>query len=430
MTSDITASPALAADAGKSPAQLFTERTARLEDAFALRKPDRIPIFMPAGYFLANWGGVSHQQLLEDHGKRQQLLEQAALHFQPDSIFGLFNDPRASLALGDRMTKWPGHGLPETGSFQFAEHEFMTGDDYDAFLQDPADWAIRTYLPRAFEKLEGLALLPPLAMAAFGTYNLFNFGVLRTPPLVAALQALAAAAEGQAAADAWAAESGHRLEALGFAPPPFAGSLIEAPFDFMSDTLRGMRGVMTDILRRPRQLLEAEDRVLEIQLEHAVSFARTTGLRYAFIPLHRGSDGFMSLAHFERFYWPQLRQMQLRLIENQITPVVFYEGIWDKRLEYLAADLPSGKSIGWFQASDIFKVKEVVGKTLCIMGGMRNSLLQAGTVEEVRETTREVCQRVGEGGGFVMCTGIGEMEGCRPDLVEAWVRATHEFGVV
>jgi len=27
-----------------------------------------------------------------------------------------------------------------------------------------------------------------------------------------------------------------------------------------------------------------------------------------------------------------------------------------------------------------------------------------------------------------MCTGIGEMEGCRPDLVEAWVQATREFG--
>jgi hypothetical protein len=27
-----------------------------------------------------------------------------------------------------------------------------------------------------------------------------------------------------------------------------------------------------------------------------------------------------------------------------------------------------------------------------------------------------------------MCTGIGEMEGCKPELVEAWVRATHEFG--
>jgi uroporphyrinogen-III decarboxylase len=190
-----------------------------------------------------------------------------------------------------------------------------------------------------------------------------------------------------------------------------------------------MRGVMTDMLRRPAQLLAAEERVLEIQLEHAVAFARATGLRFAFIPLHRGSDGFMSLAHFERFYWPQLREMQLRLIDAEITPVVFYEGVWNKRLDYVA-DLPRGKTVGWFQASDIFKVKEVAGKTLCIMGGMRNTLLQAGTLEEVRETTREVCQRVGDGGGFVMCTGIGEMEGCRPELVEAWVRATREFGAV
>ena len=252
MTSDITASLAPQADAGKSPEQLLAERSARFEDACALRKPDRIPIFMPVSFFLADWGGVSHQQLLEDHDKRQQLLERAALHFQPDSILGVFNDPRAALALGDRMTKWPGHGLPETGSFQFAEHEFMTGDDYDAFLKDPADWTIRTYLPRAFSQLEGLALLPPLAMAAFGTYNLLNLGVLRTPPVAAALKALAAAAEEQAAADAWVAESGQRLAALGFPPPPLAGSLIEAPFDFMSDTLRGMRGVMTDILRRRR----------------------------------------------------------------------------------------------------------------------------------------------------------------------------------
>jgi uroporphyrinogen-III decarboxylase len=303
----------------------------------------------------------------------------------------------------------------------------MTGDDYGDFLKDPSDWAVRTYLPRAFEKLAGLALLPPLGMAAFGTYNLHNLGVLATPPLITAMRALADAAQGQAAADAWTAQSTERLAALGFPPPPFAGSLVEAPFDFMSDTLRGMRGVMTDILRRPQQLLEAQDRVLEFQLEYAVSFAAATGLRTAFIPLHRGSDGFMSIPHFERFYWPQLRQMQLRLIEAGITPVVFYEGIWNKRLDYLA-ELPAGKSVGWFQASDIFKVKEVVGKTLCIMGGMRNSLLQAGTVEEVRQTTRDVCQAAGEGGGFIMSTGIGEMEGCRPELVQAWVQATKEFG--
>src|SRR5215472_725315 len=106
MTSDSIAVPApapgaQAADTGTSPQQLLKERTARLEDAYALRKPDRVPIVMPASYFLADWGGVSHQRLVEDDATRQRLLEEAALHFQPDSIFGVFNDLRAPLALAD-----------------------------------------------------------------------------------------------------------------------------------------------------------------------------------------------------------------------------------------------------------------------------------------------------------------------------------------
>lgn len=135
----------------------------------------------------------------------------------------------------------------------------------------------------------------------------------------------------------------------------------------------------------------------------------------------------MSLEQFERFYWPQLKELMLRLIENGIYPICFYEGIWDQRLHYLK-ELPPGKSAGWFQRSDIFKVKEVVGDTMCIIGGMPNSLLQTGTVEEVREYTRRLCEVVGRGGGFVMCTQIGEMEGCKPELVRAWVEATREFG--
>ena len=77
-------------------------------------------------------------------------------------------------------------------------------------------------------------------------------------------------------------------------------------------------------------------------------------------------------------------------------PYVFYEGVWDQRLKYLA-ELPKGKTAGWFQFSDIFKVKEVVGDTMAITGGMRNSMLQAGTAEEVREFTKRLCAEVGQG---------------------------------
>ena len=136
----------------------------------------------------------------------------------------------------------------------------------------------------------------------------------------------------------------------------------------------------------------------------------------------------MSLPQFEKFYWPQLKALQVGLVEAGIMPFVFYEGIWDQRLEYLA-ELPKGKTTGLFQFSDIFKVKEALGDTMCIMGGMRNSMLQAGTVEEVRAFTKKLCQEVGKGGGFIMSVGVGEMEGCKPELVKVWVEATKEYGV-
>ena len=206
-----------------------------------------------------------------------------------------------------------------------------------------------------------------------------------------------------------------------------AGDAVEAPFDYMSDTLRGMRGIFLDMRRSPEKLLAAEEKVSQIQVEYAIALSKATGRKTAFFPLHRGSDGFISLPMFERFYWPQLKDMMLQLIDAGITPHVFYEGNWDKRLEYLA-ELPKGKTVGKFQQSDIFKVKEVLGDTMCILGGMPVTMLFSSDANQVREHTHKVCEEVGRGGGFIMTTDISEMEGCNPELIKAWVDATKEFG--
>ena len=414
--------------AGKSGAQLLAERAKRLQDAMELKQPDRIPIQLTVSYMLAEIGGITKQELVENPVKAQELLEKAALEYQPDTIFGtLPSDPRPHLLLGDRMTRWPGHGISPNAEFQFAESEFMTAEDYDDLLEDPADWAVRVYLPRAFSNLEGFADLAPLGMHLFGTYNIFGAGALTAPKVAAAFQAYAKAAQIVDEDNKRGDKNIARMKELGFPQGFVTGSIIEAPFDLMSDTLRGMRGIMLDIIQRPEKLLAAEEKVSRFQLEAAIDFSRNTGIKRAFIPLHRGSDGFMSLAHFERFYWPQLKHMMLSLIDAGITPAVFYEGIWDQRLKYLTG-LPRAKTAGWFQRSDIFKVKEIVGNIMCIMGGMPNSMLQGGTVAEVRQWTRKVCEVVGKGGGFIMSTGVGEMSGSKPELVKAWVEATHEYG--
>jgi len=88
-------------DAGKGPEQLFGERMARLQTALRLGQPDRIPIQLGFGYMLSEMGGITRQQLHEDAAKElhedaakeQELLEAAALRFQPDSAMSVFKPP-------------------------------------------------------------------------------------------------------------------------------------------------------------------------------------------------------------------------------------------------------------------------------------------------------------------------------------------------
>ena len=415
-------------DVTKTADVLGAERAQRIRDAMQLKQPDRVPLIMPIGYMLADMGGITRQQLLEDPERRQQLLEKAAMEFQPDSIHGpMPSDPTPHLILGDRMTVWPGHGVSVNTQFQFVESEFMKAEEYDAFLEDPTDWVIRTYLPRAFAALDGFAFMPPLSLFISGSYYLASMGALASGPLADSFKAFARAAEAVAKNIERMVKHAERMAALGFSDGFIVGPTLTAPFDMMSDALRGMRGIMIDVINRPDKLLAAQDKVARIELEFAINACKATGMTRAFLPLHRGSDGFMSLKQFETLYWKQLKEVLVTLVENDITPIVFYEGCWDQRLEYLA-ELPKGKTVGWFQSSDIFKVKEIIGDTMCIVGGMPNSLLKAGPAEQVRAHTKRLCETVGKNGGFMMCTAVGEMAGSNPEYVGVWADATREFG--
>jgi hypothetical protein len=342
----------------KAPAELLAERAKRIKDAYELRVPDRVPIRLNFGYMLARLGGITNQELEHNPDKAQALLEKYALYFEPDLISGLGFLPHASMMLGDRQTKWPGYGLDPNGTFQFVEGEYMKAEEYDAFLDDPTDFTLRTFLPRAYSALEGLATLPRMPIMLMGYPALGNIAALAEPPVAAALETLLKTSQQIAQLRAAAKASAQRMESLGFPMSLGTSSLVTAPFDFMSDTLRGMRGIMLDMYRHPDKLLAAEEKVVPILVDYAVAAARRIGIPYCSIPLHRGADGFMSLEQFETFYWPFLKAMLLGMIEGGVTPSVFYEGSYNKRLRYLR-ELPKGRTIGRFDRSDLFKVKEV-----------------------------------------------------------------------
>ncbi len=92
-----------------------------------------------------------------------------------------------------------------------------------------------------------------------------------------------------------------KLVMMGF--PPWSGSLTEAPFDVLGDTLRGTKGIMLDMYRQPDLLKQACEKLVGIMAEYTMSSARANGNHpIVFIPLHKGTaatrdgkGGFMSL---------------------------------------------------------------------------------------------------------------------------------------
>jgi uroporphyrinogen-III decarboxylase len=184
---------------------------------------------------------------------------------------------------------------------------------------------------------------------------------------------------------------------------------------------------MLDMYRCPEKLLAAQEKVLPLMLGSAIGMAEMSGNPRIFIPLHRGADGFMSINQFERFYWPYLKVLMLGLIDVGLTPIPFYEGMYDQRLQHMR-ELPPGKVVAWFDRTDLFRAKKVIGDHTCIAGGMPVSLLQSGTVEQVRDLTERLIKEVGAGGGYIM-TSSTALDDTKPELVKAWLEATREFGV-
>lgn len=321
--------------------------------------------------------------------------------------------------------KWPGHGISSDGTLQYVEGEYMKADEYDTFLSDPTDFAIRTYLPRTAGKLASFQKLPPMMETINISRAAGPLSMFVDDEVMAAFEAIyQAAKETKKWGTAWMAFI-KEMEELGFPAGYQPGG--HSPFDYISDYLRGMRGAMLDMYRQPDKLLEAIDRLTPVLLRLATSQVSKGANRIVSIALHRGSDGFMSLKQFEKFYWPGVKALILAFVDKGFIPGVFWEGDYTSRLEYLL-ELPEGKVNNLFDRTDIFRVKEVLGGHLCISGGMLASILQTGSVQDVQERCKKLIDIVGKDGGYIMASTCA-MDNAKVENVRAMINFTKEYGV-
>ncbi|MBN1569474.1 MAG: hypothetical protein JXA73_16630 [Acidobacteria bacterium] len=406
----------------KATEQLYREREKRYIDAVQLRIPDRVPTSVHLSYFPAKFSGLTYRDSYYDFPKWKDAYIKAALWLQPDRCeYFPTQSGKVMEALDSKTMAWPGHGVGINSSHQFVENENMKADEYDLFLNDESDFNIRCLLPRTYGFLKPLSKLPPLESIQM----MLPFHVLATPEFANMMEKIAGIAR---EAMEWQKQVMDMFIALnenGF-PGRTAMAGGGVPYDMISDFLRGMRGAMLDMYRCPDKLMAAIEKISRQTLTRIATGPKATEFTTAFIALHRGADGFMSLKQFEQFYWPYLMKLVNALVDAGYTPEVFFEGDYTQRLDYLQ-ELPKGKVIARFDRSDMAKVKKALGGRVCISGNVPASLLQMGSVEEVQKYCKWLIDVVGKDGGLIVGPG-SVVDEVKPENLKAMVDFTREYG--
>ena len=406
---------------------LYKTREKRIIDAVELRVPDRVPITASFYFFPARYYGCTFEEMMYDPEKLREMHLRATLEFEPDlaqNPFGLtFLGPILDV-LDYKQMQWPGRQLGPNVPYQYVEGEYMQAEEYEHFFSDPMDFVVHKYWPRISGSLKGLEKLPPfnnftnyMGLGAFGSFSL--------PELQAALDTLRKAGQEAERLGSYSQRFEEKLKEEGF--PTQSGGMANAPYDLLGDYFRGTKGVMLDMYRRPDAVLKACEKILPLEIQRGIGSAKRTGGKIIFIALHKGLDGFMSLDQFKKFYWPTLRELTIALINEGLTPYLFWEGNCTSRLEYIR-DIPAGKAIYRFEATDMMKAKDILGDRVCIRGNVPISILATGTPDDVRSCCKKLIDYVGKGGGFIMDASAHVTE-ARAENLRAMFEFTKEYGV-
>lgn len=383
---------------------LYNERLTRYLTAMEGKKPDKVPIRLQLSEFMAKYAGLELQEVYYDLEKNIEAVDKILTDFDvdvtmggPSLWWGTLHD-----AVGAKYLKFAGRQLTSNQQFQFVEQEYMIPEDYDEFIENPTQWILEKFLPRIhseFSEPGSFRANLALIKGAAGMVMVDN--------------------RNQQASAHWAKDYGMPVSVSG---------MVKAPFDTLGDTLRGLKGIMKDLRKRPDKVLAA----LEVLVPHNIYYGLATSggdsVLPAFLPLHRGSYPFLNPYEWETFYWPPLKKVIEGLWAQGKRTMFYAEGNWTPYLERIA-ELPKSSIVFHVDQTNISKAKEILGNRFCISGNVPNSLMAYGSSEQVSEYVKRLLYDYAADGGFIMDTAGIMQTDVKVENVIALIETTRQFGV-
>ena len=408
---------------------LFEERQKRINDAIALREPDRVPItarglcypFYNAGYTVAD--------AIYDFDKYEESVIKYATQYEPDAASGGSTNPGQGPLLEIIKPKnlvWPGAPdgrISEDSIQQFVEYVVLQDEDMELFMEDYTGWLLTKGLPAI------TGLLEPLAEWDFARFHLNSytqgfFNVISTPESREMIKAIWEITDTLAELGKKSAGLNKKLTELGF--PVTGGGQSLVPFDAYSDFYRGTLSTMMDLYERPEVIMRFIDRNIEYVLQNITMQAKRAPGKWVFMPLHKGMDGFLTEQQYKDYYWKYLQRMINHIIDVGMVPFVYTEGPYNSRIKHLT-EVPKGKVVYSFEDVDTVYAKQQLGETACIQGIFPIYLLHYGTKQQVIDEAKRLIDILAPGGGYIFATGAG-FDHAKPENVEAMFETVKTYG--
>jgi hypothetical protein len=400
----------------------YKERIGRLRKIYDMEPHDR-PIadgFMGANEYVVRRKGMNGKDMVYNHEKLREPLLEFHNEFQPDTAVSPLPYPGKVMDLLNYQTYiWGGQKLPDELTIQAVEGEYMMADEYRVFAADPTDFWLKKYLPRVMPALGPLAMLTEFPRVSENVDLIDMILPFGLPPFQAMLQTLMEAGNELMKMLGAVGQTGAMIAASGF--PSMGFNIVKTPFDYLGDTLRGTKGILTDMYRRPNDLLAACEAYVPVLINAVVNASDRNGAPAALYVLHKGADSFMSQTQFEKFYWPTWKQVMLALYEEGITSYLFIEGSYNKRLQNLA-EMPEKSLVCHFDQTEMGPVKEILSDKQIIAGNVPASLMATGTTDEVRAYCGNLMDLFGDAPGYIMAHGC-YFENTTDDKMRAFIES-------
>jgi hypothetical protein len=373
------------------------ERMEIRTDMLAGKRPKRVlvsPLFTLES--ACGYAGIDLMKAHFDKELERQAFDKISSDFYSDTLPTLNFRFASTYQILEAKNWIPG----SDGTIQHPEIETMHVEDYDEFIKAPYKTIIEKFLPRVCAALDTDPIQSGMNLAAaFGDYKKNN--------------------------GALGATYGAMIGKYGYAPGFITSQMIEAPFDFLADQLRGFRAINMDVRRCPDKVKAAVDVITPLMIKMAIPPVMGPGL-ISFIPLHLGP--FVNPKAFKELYWPSLEKVIVDLDKIGIACCIFVEQDWTRYCDVLAT-LPKS-TVLWMEAGDPKRFTETVGKDH-IFGGFFDPTITLGKSKEdcidVAKKLLDVCTK-SDHFYFTFDRGIIDMKSVNVPKLQAVLEWVHENG--